>query len=462
MINSVFRDCEVRGLPNGTYGLLNMKKVLIITYYWVPSGGSGVQRWVKFVKYFRDFGWEPIIFAPENADYPVIDDSFKTDVPENITVVRHPIFEPYKLYRRFTGKKNKVIQTGFVSDTHRKSRKERLSGWLRGNLFIPDPRICWVCSSRKFLKRYLRNNPVDLIITTGPPHSVHLIGRSLKKIFTNLPWIADFRDPWTSVYYYKDLQTGKIANALHHRMEKSIIEKADMVLVVSNRMKQEYQSFKHRSIEVIPNGFDEEDFQETETSDDTDPHFVITHTGLLTAGQNPNILWKILRELSKEYTEFKQDLKIRLVGNADASVLESIRLNSLQDNVEIIPYVPHSEAIQFQQKSTILLLCLIENPDTKCIVTGKLFEYMQSGRPIVSIGYPDGDAAKIIAQTRTGDTFGFYDGQLLKKRILTHYQAHQAGTLNLEADKKTIAQYSRKNLTKKLSRLMDQFFTFTQ
>jgi glycosyltransferase involved in cell wall biosynthesis len=183
---------------------------------------------------------------------------------------------------------------------------------------------------------------------------------------------------------------------------------------------------------------------------------------LLTAGQNPNILWKILRELSKEYTEFKQDLKIRLVGNADASVLESIRLNSLQDNVEIIPYVPHSEAIQFQQKSTILLLCLIENPDTKCIVTGKLFEYMQSGRPIVSIGYPDGDAAKIIAQTRTGDTFGFYDGQLLKKRILTHYQAHQAGTLNLEADKKTIAQYSRKNLTKKLSRLMDQFFTFTQ
>jgi glycosyltransferase involved in cell wall biosynthesis len=450
------RGREVWGLPNGTFGLLNMKKVLIITYYWVPSGGSGVQRWVKFVKYLRDFGWEPIVFTPENADYPVIDDSFKTDIPENITVIHHPIFEPYKFYRRFTGKKNQVIQTGFVSDTHRKSWKERLSGWLRGNLFIPDPRICWVSSSRKFLKRYLHSNPVDLIITTGPPHSVHLIGCSLKKIFPNIPWIADFRDPWTSVYYYKDLQTGRIANAIHHRMEKSIIEKADLILVVSDHMKQEYQSFKHRCIEVIPNGFDEEDFQETATSDSTDSHFVITHTGLLTTKQNPKILWKILRELSEEHTGLKQDLKIRLIGNADASVLENIRLNSLQDNVEVIPYVPHSEAIKFQRKSTVLLLCLIENPDTKCIVTGKLFEYMQSGRPIISIGYPDGDAAKIIAQTQTGNTFGFYNEQLLKEKILTYYQAYRAGTLNLEVNEKAIAQYSRKNLTKKLSLLMNQ------
>jgi len=433
-----------------------MKKVLIITYYWVPSGGSGVQRWVKFVKYLRDFGWEPIIYAPENADYPVVDDSFKTDLPENLTVIRRPIFEPYKFYRHFTGKKNKAIQTGFVSDTHQKSWKERLSGWLRGNIFIPDPRIFWLRTSRKFLKRYLHKNPVDLIVTTGPPHSVHLIGHRLKKHYPHIPWMADFRDPWTSVYYYKDLQTGKIADFLHHQMEASIVEKADLVLVVSDRMKREYQSFKHRKIAVIPNGFDADDFQKTETSGNSDSHFVIAHTGLLTANQNPTILWKVLRALSEEYTEFKQDLKIQLIGNVDASVVENIQLHGLQDRLEMIPYVPHSKAIEFQQKSSILLLCLIENPDTKCIVTGKLFEYMRAGRPIISIGYTDGDAADILIQTRTGDTFDFYDERLLKEKILTYYRDYQAGTLHLQADKEAIAQHSRKNLTKKLSRLMNQ------
>ncbi|MFA7471247.1 MAG: glycosyltransferase, partial [Weeksellaceae bacterium] len=199
-----------------------------------------------------------------------------------------------------------------------------------------------------------------------------------------------------------------------------------------------------------------EDFQKTETSDHSDSHFVITHTGLLTANQNPTILWKVLRVLSEEYTEFKQNLKIQLIGNVDASVVENIRKHGLYDNLEMISYVSHSKAIEFQQKSSVLLLCLIENPDTKCIVTGKLFEYMQAGRPIISIGYTDGDAAEILTQTRTGDTFDFYDEGLLKEKILTYYRDYQAGTLHLQADKEAVAQYSRKKLTEKLSRLMNQ------
>lgn len=266
-----------------------MKKALIITYYWIPSGGSGVQRWVKFVKYLRDFGWEPVIYAPENADYPVIDASFEDDVPADITVIRHPIWEPYALYRKFTGKKDKAIQTGFVTDAKQESWKDKLSVWLRGNLFIPDPRVCWVGTSVRFLKKYLKANPVDVIITTGPPHSVHLIGRRLKKQFPALPWVADFRDPWTGIFYYKDLRLSLPADLRHRQLEKITIAEADLTLVVSAHMQREFTHHhqQHKQIAVVANGYDEEDFKQEAV--EPDEQFVITHTGLLTEKQNPQV-----------------------------------------------------------------------------------------------------------------------------------------------------------------------------
>jgi len=431
-----------------------MKKVLIITYYWIPSGGSGVQRWVKFVRYLRDFGWEPVIYAPENADYPVVDDSFNADVPKDVTVIRQPIWEPYALYRKFTGKKDKAIQAGFVSDTKKESWKDKLSIWLRGNLFIPDPRVCWVRPSVRFLKNYLKTHTFDAIITTGPPHSVHLIGRGLKKAFPALPWIADFRDPWTSIFYYKDLKLGLLANYQHHQLEKKTIAEADLVLVVSDHMQQAFSRYKHQQLAVVTNGFDDADFSAGTVL--PDERFVITHTGLLTEKQNPLVLWKVLQEIAAEQQDFSKDLLIRLIGSVDGAVIKAIQARKLGENLEFSHYVPHQEAIQWQCKSQLLLLCLVHNPDTKSIVTGKLFEYLQAGRPVIGIGYTDGDAATILNQTGAGEVFDFEDEVSLKTKLLSYYQQYKSGKLSVKADKEAIAQYSRKKLTEQLAALINQ------
>lgn len=430
-----------------------MKKVLIITYYWIPSGGSGVQRWVKFVKYLRDFGWEPVVYAPENADYPVVDDSFNADVPTDLTVIRQPIWEPYTLYRKFTGKKDKSIQAGFVTNNKHKNWKDDLSVWLRGNLFIPDPRVCWVSPSVRFLKNYLKTNPVDAIVTTGPPHSVHLIGRRLKKAFPALPWIADFRDPWTSIFYYKDLKLGLLANYQHHQLEKKTIAEADLVLVVSDHMQQAFNQYKHQQIAVVTNGFDDADFSAGTVL--PDERFVITHTGLLTEKQNPLVLWKVLQEIAAEREDFRQDLLIRLIGSVDGAVIKAIQASNLGESLEQSHYVPHQEAIQLQRKSQLLLLCLVQNPETKSIVTGKLFEYLQAGRPVIAIGYTDGDAAAILKQTGAGEVYDFEDEVSLKEKILTYYQQYKSGKLSVQTDSAAIARYSRRKLTEQLAKLLN-------
>ncbi|GAB1414759.1 glycosyltransferase family 4 protein [Paludibacter sp.] len=431
-----------------------MKKVLIITYYWIPSGGSGVQRWVKFVKYLRSFGWEPIVYAPENPDYPLIDKSFADDIPTDVEVIKHKIWEPYQLYRKFTGNKSKAIQTGFVVEKKQLRWKDKFSIWLRGNLFIPDARIFWVRPSIRFLKKYLKNNPVDIIVTTGPPHSVHLIGQGLKHEFPNIPWVADFRDPWTSIFYYKDLKLTHLADKIHQGMEKEIISSADAVVVVSEHMKKEYEMFKNKRIEIISNGYDETDFEDIEPYE-LERKFVITYTGLMTDKQNPKVLWKVLSELAVEIDGFENDLLIRLVGGVDNEIIDDLKAYGLESNAEILNYVSHSEVIRFQKSSQILLLSLMNDTKTKSVVTGKLFEYLKANRPVIGIGFKDGDAAALLQQTGAGEMFDFEDFHLLKMKLLSYYQQFNKGILVTDTDEKTIAKFSRQTLTGTLAKLME-------
>jgi len=195
-----------------------MKKALIITYYWPPSGGAGVQRWLKFVKYLREFGWEPIVYTPENPEFPEIDESLYSDIPENLTVIKTPIREPYTAYKKFIGRtKKEKINAGFLSEKKRNPFLENISVWIRGNFFIPDARLLWIKPSVKFLLKYLTGNPVDIIISTGPPHSMHIIAMKLNESL-KLPWVADFRDPWTNIDFYKDLKLTSWADSRHHNM----------------------------------------------------------------------------------------------------------------------------------------------------------------------------------------------------------------------------------------------------
>ncbi len=430
-----------------------MKKALIITYYWPPGGGAGVQRWLKFVKYLRDFGWEPVVFTPENPEFPETDLSLQKDVPEGIEVIRRPIWEPYVYYKRISGKKKgEKIQAAFLSEKKANPVTEKISVWIRGNLFIPDARKFWIRPSVGFLKNFLKKHPIDVIISSGPPHSMHLIALRVAKDL-HLPWLADFRDPWTGIDFYRDLRLIHCADRRHHFLEKNVLEGASAITVVSPGMAADLNRICPRNYEFIPNGYDPDDLTAVDKPR-PDKKFSLAYIGTLTGSRNPHALWSALKELISENTDFRNDLLIKLVGKVDFSVTESLGEHGLTDFMSKTDYLPHDEVIRVQQSSQVLLLLINDTPNAKSILTGKLFEYMASGRPILCIGPEDGDAANIIRQTNTGLVSGFNDAERTKQNILNLYRDFKTGTRALLPE--NIEQYSRKALTGRLAEVLDR------
>ncbi len=427
-----------------------MKKVLIITYYWPPSGGAGVQRWVKFTKYLRSFDCEPIIYAPENPEYPSLDNSFLKDIPDGIRIVKRKIWEPYSIYRNLFGKKGEAIQAGFISENKKSGWKEKLSIAIRGNFLIPDPRRFWIKPSIAYLAKMAKESQVDTVITTGPPHSMHLIGLGLKKKMPNLKWIADFRDPWTNIDFYKDLQLSSWADKIHHYLEKKVITAADELIVVSKNMVDEFSLLNPKSITLIPNGFDSEDMPKVQPT--VDDKFTISHIGTLNAARNPRNLWIACSELVEDYEDFANDLQIQLIGKVDFSVIEQVKNSGLEKQLVKIDYLPHQEAIIKQQSSQLLLLLINNSNNAKGILTGKFFEYLASGRPILGIGPSDGDAAEILASTGAGEMFDYTDVIQLKIKILNWYNLYKQDKLKISVS--SVEKYSRKSLTAQLAEII--------
>ena len=422
-----------------------MKKALIITYYWPPAGGSGVQRWLKFVKYFRDFDIEPVVYTAENVNYPITDSYLVKDVPKNIEVLKYPIWEPNDVFN-FLGKKKKE-SAGFLNS--KPSFFGKFMQFIRANYFIPDARKFWINPSVKYLKKYLSENKIDVIITTGPPHSMHLIGLKLKEQL-GVKWIADFRDPWTEIDYFHQLPLSKKAIKKHHYLERKVLTLADAVLVVGNTMKTKYLKF-NKNIETVTNGFDGEISNDKVT---LDSKFTITHIGLMNADRNPKMLWEVLSEIIIENKEFTKDFELRLVGSIDAAVLNEIENYKLTTNVNIIKYLPHNKVIEFQKKSQVLLLIVNNVPSAKGILTGKIFEYLMAKRPVLAIAPKNGDLAEIIEKTKSGVVIDFDERELLKKSILDFYLVFKERELQVKSI--DIMQYHRKELTKKVADIINK------
>ena len=433
-----------------------MKRVLIITYYWPPSGGSGVQRWLKMSKYLPEYGWQPVIYTTENAEYPVTDPSLENDVPPDMEVIRRPIFEPYSFYKKFLGiKKEETVKVGFIEEKEQKKDwKANLSLWVRGNLFIPDARCWWVKPSVRYLKEYLKEHPVVAIISTGPPHSMHLIAMKLREDL-GIPWIADFRDPWTEIDYYNDLHLTRWADRKHHRLEHEVLTKADKVVTVAPDGARRLGRLGNRNVRIIYNGFDHDD--EAQTLVSLPKQFTITYLGVLSRIQNPSNLWQALGELVKEDADFNKNLKINMIGQIDSSVPSAIEENGLSKHVTYSPYIPHSEVSTVHRSSTVLLLLLMPDsePRAKGLVTGKLFEYLVSGRPILCIGPEDGDAARIIKETDAGQTVSFGDKEKTKDIVKVLYHKYLDNAL-LPNTSKEIEKYSRRALAGEYTRLLDK------
>lgn len=421
--------------------------MLIITYYWPPAGGPGVQRWLKFVKYLPDFAITPVVYIPENPTYPILDENLHLQVSKNVEIISHKIFEPYAIASLLSKKEVQKISAGIIPDEPKQSWTEKISLWMRGNLFIPDARVLWVQPSVNYLQKYILENDISTIITTGPPHSVHLIGNKLKTKL-NVRWIADFRDPWTTIGYHKSLKLSAFAAKKHKSLEREVLSSADEILVTSKSTKVEFSKITSKPIHVITNGYDIENVQ----SQKLDSKFSIAHIGSLLSERNPLILWEILAELIDQNPVFKTDFELKLIGTVSEKVLKSISDYKLNGYVNNLGYVQHSEAIAEQRKSQILLLIEIDSDETKAIIPGKLFEYMVSGRPILAIGPESADFAEIIAETNTGEFVTYGEREKLKSVILEYYQTFQTG--NLHTNPISLQQFSRKNLTGKLADIL--------
>ena len=431
-----------------------MKRVLIITYYWPPSGGSGVQRWLKMSKYLPEFGWQPVIYTTENAEYPIVDPSLEKDVSPQAEVIRRPIKEPYSTYKKFLGiKKEETIKVGFASETKKTGWKAKMALWVRGNLFIPDARCWWVKPSVKYLKEYLKEHPVDAIISTGPPHSMHLIAMQLKEDL-GIPWIADFRDPWTEIDFYDDLHLTRWADRKHHRLELEVLTKADKVVTIGWDSARGLGRLGKRNVRVILNGYDWDCSQQNQ-KEQVSKEFTITHLGVITPSRNAPQLWSAMKELKEEDPDFAKNLKIKLIGQVDQSVVQNLEADGLTENTELVPYIPHDEVLKAQRTSQMLLLLINNTPNAKGILTGKLFEYLAAGRPILCIGPEDGDAARVIRETRTGQTVGFEDKEQMKKVLRSLFQKYREDGLLCNTGV-GIEKYSRKALAEEYGKLLDR------
>ncbi|TQI70668.1 glycosyl transferase family 4 [Gramella sp. Hel_I_59] len=423
-----------------------MKKALIVTYYWPPAGGPGVQRWLKFVTYLRDFDIEPVVYIPENPGYPLLDKSLVDEIPTGIRILKQPIFEPYKVAEIFSKGDSKTISSGIIAKEQEQSAIQKLMLFVRGNFFIPDARKFWIKPSVRYLKLVLEKEMFDVLITTGPPHSLHLIGLALQKS-VGIKWIADFRDPWTEIGYHKKLKLTQSSRQKHLNLESEVLNKADHIITTSHTTKAEFESKTTRPIRVITNGFDK--LQEEPITSD---YFEISHIGSLLSGRSPEILWKAIAEIVEDVPDFRNKLKIRLAGKISSEVKENIIELGLQKYLQIEGYVSHKEALELQNRASILLLLEIDSVETRGIIPGKIFEYFAAKKPILSIGPVSWEAGKMVLDSQSGTYLLYSDKEKVKSWILDQfYQKEAQGVKQITSD---ISKYRRRELTGELADLI--------
>lgn len=409
-----------------------------------------MQRWLKFAKYLPEAGWEPIVFTPENPAYQLKDESLLQDVGPEIDVIKLPIWEPYTIWQKIS--KQKVNQLD-MADAGKQGCIGKLATWIRANFFIPDPRVFWVRPAVKILKEIIQSNNIRHIITTGPPHSIHLIGLKLKKANKGLTWLADFRDPWSQWDLLATLGVKGWALRRHQSLEQEVMQHADRVISVTPTYVEMFKQLGARRVSLLTNGYDEADFKNLQKV--KSEKFIIRHLGGVDALRDPRPFLQALKALlmQAEHAELAQNLEVSFTGTVNTTLQEEILADEfLQKCCSFHAPVPHKEVSELYANSAMLLLILASQQLAAGNIPGKLFEYIASGCRVVGIGEPEGDSAKILADSGAGKVFARTDVQGIQDFILQAYQQWKTGDMQSGA---SIEHYSRRNLTKALVALLE-------
>lgn len=421
------------------------KKILIITYYWPPSGGVGVQRWLNFTLQLQKIGWDPIVLTPENPQFEVRDEKLSERV-KDVKTVKIPIWEPFNLFHKLTGNKDREnVQQGLVLEKSKRSLKDKLMIWVRGNMLVPDPRVFWVKSATIKAIELIKEEGIETIITTGPPHSIHLIGRKVKRA-TGIKWLADFRDPWSKWDVLEKLNTSDFVRGIHRRMERSVVKEADVVTTVTDSFAETLNG----EVSIIHNGVSL-DYVSNDQVVGTD--FTIGYFGLLNEMRNPSQLWQLLDQMCREDEVFEKRLKIRIGGIIAQPIKDEIQgLERLQHCVEFLGYLPHETVMKEYQKCNLLLLLQNKTNNSPWILPLKVFEYLAANRMILCLGDRKGEIGKLVSGKDVGDVFSHTEIDLIRSFIMDVFEndryPNHTDRLSL------LDQYNHDNLVGKLEKLL--------
>ena len=427
-----------------------MKKVLIFTYYWPPAGGIAVQRFMKFAKYLPQHGWEPIIVTVKEGSYPFADETLAKELAPDLRVYKTDTFEPFELYNLLRGKKGKTIPQVMVAQQGKKSFFQRFSEYIRANFFIPDARMGWKSYALKQASEIIEGEKIDAIITTGPPHSTHLIGMELQKKY-GIKWIADFRDPWTGIFYNQFLPRTKSSREKDSRLETEVLQSADCTVVISNGMKTMFAD-RAKRIQTIYNCYDDEKFSKPTSPGVPEKGFLFTYTGSFLATQDVPRLWEAFAELKQQCPE----LKLLIIGNADDVVKRSITKAGIDDLVIYKSYMPHKEVVNYMWYSQMLLFLLANVADNKLLMTGKIFEYLPTGTELMGIGPVDGSAQDVLTISKRPPIIDYEDKESMKSRILTAYTAWAKDGKGNKYYDPAYKYFSASNITGQLAELLNE------
>ena len=423
------------------------KRVVIITYYWPPSGGSGVQRWLKFAKYLPEAGWEPVIFTPENPDFDLQDETLLKEISPNMEVIRFPIWEPYQLFAKL--KKKGKSHPGRILEQQKRGFLEKIAIWLRANILVPDPRVFWVKPSVQFLNELLKEGQFQAVITTGPPHSLHLIGQQLKQKH-GIPWLADFRDPWSQWEFLDTLPMLPFIRRRHEALERKVLKQADVVVTISPTFQRDLEKLSGRKIDLITNGYDPADIpQDFAPRPKAANRLHLVYTGIIDAIRNP---LPLMQALKSEFEAAGEEVSWTFVGKVSEQVQHQVQADTwLQRHIHFAGYVSHQEVFDFYAKADALVLILTDTKNAKGNIPGKLFEYLATGLPVLALGDPQGDSSEILSQAGAGAVLSHGDQPAMRQALRRLYQ-----TAGAQQSVGSLEAYSRKTGSRQVAELLDK------